>query len=515
MARMPPPPERPPFAAGLVALLAGLKLALHLVVNATSAYGFHRDEFLYLAMGRHLQLWRMDFPPGIAMLAEATRVLLDDSLIAIRLPSALAGTAVLVLAALIARELGGRRAAQGLAALAVLASPLFLRASNLFQPVVLDQLSWTLALFALVRICRTDAPRWWIALGTALGLGLLTKFSALFLGLAVLLALLCTTHRRSLLGPWPWIAALLALALGSPGIVGQLRLGFPVLGQMADLRATQLERVTPLDFFLGQLLWGPGTILGLAGAAALLGSDRLRPFRVVGWSCVWAMLILVLLRGKAYYAGPLYPTLFAAGAVTIEPIRARGVGLALRWGAAVLIGAYGALLLPFGVPMVAPEAMASYARTIGATEALRTNTGELGRLPQDYADMLGWEGQTRAVADVYRALPPDQGRRAVILAGNYGEAGALDFFGPNYGLPGAVSPAGSYWFFGPGPKPGEVAVTIGIDRADLERFFDSVAPAARIREPWAVAEEQDLTIFVAREPRLTLQQAWPALAGQN
>ena len=103
----------------------------------------------------------------------------------------------------------------------------------------------------------------------------------------------------------------------------------------------------------------------------------------------------------------------------------------------------------------------------------------------------------------------------MILAGNYGEAGALDLFGPRYGLPGAVSPAGSYWFFGPGAKPGDIVVTIGIDRADLERFFDSVAPAARLREPWAVSEEQDLTIFVARQPRLTLQQAWPALAGQN
>ena len=512
---MPPTSEPPPFAAGQAALLAGLKLALHLVVNATSPYGFHRDEFLYLAMGRHLRFWRMDFPPAIAMVSEATRAFLGDSLIAIRLLPALAGTAVLVLAALIARELGGGRGAQGLAALAVLASPLFLRASNLFQPVVFDQLSWTLALFALVRICRTVAPRWWIALGIALGLGLLTKFSALFLGLAVLLALLFTHDRRALLGRWPWVAALVALALGSPSIVGQLRLGFPVLGQMADLRATQLERVTPLEFFVGQLLWGPGTLLGLTGAVALLVSQRLTPFRVVGWSCVWAILILLLRHGKPDYAGPLYPTLVAAGAVTIEDIRTRGLGLALRWGTALLIVAYGALLLPFGVPIVAPEAMASYARTIGATEALRTNTGDLGRLPQDYADMLGWEAQTRAVAGVFGGLRPEEQRRAVILAGNYGEAGALDLFGPRYGLPGAVSPAGSYWFFGPGAKPGDIVVTIGIDRADLERFFDSVASAARLREPWAVSEEQDLTIFVARQPRLTLQQAWPALAGQN
>ncbi len=508
-------PERPPFAAGQAAVLGGIKLVLHLVVNAASPYGFHRDELLYLAMGRHLQLWRMDFPPGIALVAETTRGLLGDSLLAIRLPSALAGTAVLVLAALIARELGGGRAAQGLAALSVLASPLFLRASNLFQPVVLDQLTWTLALYALIRICRTEAPRWWIGLGAALGFGLLTKFSAAFLGLGILAGLVISDQRRALLSPWPWTAALLALAIGSPGIVGQIRLGFPVLGQMADLRATQLERVTTTEFVLGQLLWGPTALLGLAGAIALLTSERLRPFRVAGWSCLAVFLILLLLHGKAYYAGPLYPALFAAGSVMVESVGKRRTTSILRWGTAALIVAFGALLLPFGVPMVAPEAMASYARTIGATSALRTNTGALGRLPQDYADMLGWEQQTAAVARVYQALPRDQRDRAVLLAGNYGEAGGLDFFGPRYGLPGAVSPAGSYWFFGPGNKPGEVAVTIGIDREDLERYFDSVAPAARVREPWAVAEEQDLTIYLATRPRLTLKQVWPMLAGRN
>jgi hypothetical protein len=512
---MPLLPERPPFATGQAAALAGLKLALHLVVNITSPYGFHRDEFLYLAMGRHLKLWRMDFPPAIAMVAEATRSLLGDSLPAIRLPAALAGTAVLVLAALLARELGGGRSAQGLAALAVWLSPLFLRASNLFQPVVLDQLAWALALFALARICRTGAPRWWIALGVTLGVGLLTKFSALFLGLAILLALLSSERRRALLGPWPWLAAALALAIGSPSIVGQMRLGLPVLGQMADLQTTQLERVTSLEFILGQLLWGPATVLAVAGGVALLASERLRPFRVVGWSCLWVFLILLLLHGKAYYAGPIYPALFAAGAVAIDGVRQARLGPWLRWGTALLIVAYGALLLPFGVPVLPPQTMASYARAIGATPALRTNTGELGRLPQDYADMLGWEAQTEAVARVYRGLRPDQQQRAVLLAGNYGEAGALDFFGPRFGLPGAVSPAGSYWFFGPGSKPGELAVTIGIDQADLERFFDSVAPAARIREPWAVSEEQDLTIFLATHPRLTLQQVWPTLAGRN
>jgi 4-amino-4-deoxy-L-arabinose transferase-like glycosyltransferase len=508
-------PGRPPPAWPLIAGLAGAKLALHLGVNATTPYGFHRDELLYLAMGRHLRLWRMDFPPAIALVAEAVRATLGDSLLAIRLVPALAGTALVVLAALVARELGGGRWAQALAALGVVASPLFLRSANLFQPVVLDQLTWTIALYALVRLCREDRPRWWLLLGVALGAGLLTKFSAAFVGLALLLALLATGRRAWLRTPWPWLAALLALAIGSPSLVGQLRLDFPVLGQMADLRQVQLERVTPLDFLAGQLLWGPATPIGAAGLVGLLADRRLRAFRVVGWTCVWVFVILMALHGKAYYAGPVYPALIGAGGVMLERVRGTRLGPVLRWVGATALVLTMAVLLPIGVPILPPAAMAGYARAIGASSALRTNTGEMERLPQDYADMLGWEEQARAVARVYRSLPSTDRARTVLVAGNYGEAGALDFFGPRYGLPAVVSPTGSFWFFGPGTKPGEVVVTIGAGREDLAPLFDSVDAAGRVTSPWSVAEERDLTIYVARGPHRTLQEVWPSLAGRN
>jgi len=466
-------------------------------------------------MGRHLRLWRMDFPPAIALLSEAVRATLGDSLAAIRLVPALTGTALLMLAALIARELGGGRGAQAIAALGVLASPLFLRSANLFQPVVLDQLAWTAALYALVRLCRDASRRWWILLGAALGFGLLAKLSVAFVGLAILLAMLVTSRRAWLRTPGPWLAAALALTIGSPSIVGQLRLDFPVFAQMADLRASQLGRVTPLDFLAGQLLWGPATLVGLAGLAALLLDRRLRAFRAVGWSCAWAMAILMVLHGKSYYAGPLYPALLSAGGVVLDRVRHPRWGRLLRWGTAGALVLFLAVVFPIGVPILPPAKMAHYARTIGAGAALRTNTGETDQLPQDYADMLGWEEQARAVAGVYRSLPSADTARAVLVAANYGEAGALDFFGPRYGLPGVVSPAGSYWFFGPGPRPGDVVVAIGADRKDLEGFFATVQEAGRVSSPWSVAEERNLTIYVARGPRRTLQEMWPSLAGRN
>jgi 4-amino-4-deoxy-L-arabinose transferase-like glycosyltransferase len=529
--------------------VAGAVLAAHLLTNVFTPYGIHRDEFLYMAMGRHLRLFRMDFPPFIAIVSQASRAF-SDSLVVLRLTPALAGAALVVMAALFARELGGGRYAQLLAALAVATSPLYLRAGNLFQPVVFDQLWWTLALFALARLGRDgfrgDA-RWWLVLGVAGGVGLLTKFSILFLGLGVLIALLLGPQRRMLLTPWPWLTLAITLVLGSPSIVGQIQLGFPVVGQMRELQGTQLERVTYLAFLSGQLfMLGPALVLAALGLAALLARsmesdsidrtgpgfrtsmesdaiDRIRPgFRVVGWAALASLLVIMLLHGKPYYAGPVYPALLGAGAAAIGAwaerlrTRRRRTSAAVVRGVAVgLVVAYGAVTLPLGLPIVPPAPMARYAAALGVTAAVETNWGAVLPLPQDYADMLGWEAQVAAVARVYHALPAAEREQAVIVADNYGEAGAVDYYGPRYGLPSAVAPTGSYWFFGPGKKPGAVIIKVGGERSDIAPFCGSLALAGRVNAAWVVPEEQHLSIWVCRQPHHTLQDVWPMLAGEN
>jgi hypothetical protein len=496
--------------------LAGLLLVVHVAVNLTSPYGFHRDEFLYLAMGQHLRVWSMDFPPLIAMLARGVRTALGDSLTAIRLVPALAASALVLMAGMIARELGGGRAAQGLAALGVVTCPLFLRAGSLFQPVVLDQLTWTLALYALARVGRArgtdDELRWWLILGIAGGIGLLAKFSVFFLGAGVLGALLLTPLRAELLTPKPWLALAAALVIGAPSVVGQVRLGWPVMGQLHDLRTVQLERVTAVDFLGEQLLWGPVVLLAIAGMSWLLAAPAARPWRAMGWSCVVAFLLLLALHGKSYYAGPVYPALIAAGCVALERVGAP-VATPLRAVTAVVLVAAGAVAIPFGLPVLPPPAMIRYGEALGLRNT--TNTGEVLSLPQDYADMLGWESLARETAEVYGALPDGDRARTVIIADNYGEAGALDLFGPKRGLPPVVSPAGSYWFFGPGRLPGDVAIVVGADSADLAPFFGVVRLARTVSNPLGVPEERQVRIFVCREARKTLQQVWPALAGRN
>jgi 4-amino-4-deoxy-L-arabinose transferase-like glycosyltransferase len=497
--------------------LAAFTVLLHVVVNLVSPYEFQRDEYLYFAMGQHLRFWRMDFPPFIGVVANATRALLGDSLVALRLPSAIASGALVWLAIDVARRLGARTFGQLLAALCMLTGPLFLRAGNLYQPTVLDQLWWSLALYTLVRLGLSGQRRWWIALGVAGGLGLLTKFSILFLGFSVLVALLLTPERRALATPWPWLTLLIALALGSASIVGQVRLGFPVVGQLRDLQAVQLARVTPLDFVLGQLmLTGPAFLIAVAGVVALIRAPRFEPLRVVGWAAVAAFATLLLLHGKHYYLGPIYPVLFGVGAAVVGSAAPGWRRRVVRTTAVALPALSGLLLLPVGLPFLAPPAMEAYTEATGLAPLVNgTNTGGRLRLPQDYADALGWTDRVAAVARVYGGLDPVRRAKAVVFAGNWGEAGALDFYGPRYGLPGAVSASGSYWFFGPGPRRGDVLVSIGVDEESLRREYDRVTPAWRLTNPWTVEEESDLTVYISEEPKRTLQDIWPGLAGRN
>ncbi len=514
-----PPPERPPFAARPVWALAAALLLLHVVTNLVTPYGIQRDEFLYFAMGDHLRLWHMDFPPLIAILAELERYFLGDALPALRAVPNLAASAIVVLAALLARELGGGRFAQLFAALAVAASVFFQRAGALFQPVILDALWWTVGFYALARLCRGDEPpppaRWWLLLGLAGGVGLLTKLSILFFGFGVLVALLATPWRRSLLTRWPWLVLLAAVAIGSPTLVGQLALGWPVAGQMAELRQTQLGHVSVAGFFVTQLMFGPAMLAGAWGAGALLLAPPLRRFRALGWTILVVWAVLVVLHGKPYYVGATYPALVAAGGVALESVRRRAAGAWTRGAFAWATAAYGLLVLPLGVPILAPAPLLAYVRAIGATEALRDNMGQMGRLPQDYADMLGWKERTAAVAQAYRALPALERAEAVIIANNWGEAGALEFYGPHYGLPQVVCAAGSYYFWGPGPKPGAVAVTIGEGKEGLYRFYDSVEAGPHLVDSLTVREERDLTVYICRKPKTTLQAIWPKEEGRQ
>ena len=498
----------------VVAGLLAVKIGLHLYANLLPYYEFHRDEFLYFAMGEHLRLFGMDFPPFIAILSEVVRGLLGDSLIVIRLIPMMAGAALMIIAVAAAGELGGGWFAQGFAALSVLCSTLFLRSANLFQPVVFDQLWWSLGLFFLLKFGVSQKQGWWIWFGVAMGLGLLTKFSILIFGFAVFVALLATPQRRRLATKWPWLAAGLVLVIGSPSIFGQINLGWPVFGQVEAINV-QFEQVTYLDFVVEQFEMVPAFPFAVAGAIGLIAGRFGPRLRMVGLAPVIAFLSIMLFHGKAYYAGPLYPVLLGAGAVMIERVSHRIAKRVIQWGAVALLGVYLVVLLPLGIPILEPAKMEAYLVKLGMQDAAQTNVGDQERIPQDYADMLNWRQQVEALADVYANLPEADRSRAVILASNYGEAGAIDFYGPHLGLPPAKAIVGTYWHFGPGDQPGEVVISIGFSRETLVDLFAEAELVETVSHPYAVAEERDLQIFVARHPYQTLQELWPSFEGRH
>lgn len=504
----PVPGTRPPLAAAALWLIAA-KLGAHLVAAIVTPYEFHRDELLYFSMGTHLRLFEMDFPPFIALLSEAVRNTVGVSVFSYRITPALFGVGVILLAVLIARELGGGKHAQLLTAIAVLFNPLFLRTASLFQPVVLDQLWWLLGFWALLRLVNTEDDRWWIVLGFAGGLGLLSKFSILFFGLAVLIGLLLSSRRKAILGPWPWVALGITLLIGSPSIIGQIQLGVPVLEQMEGLQEGQLNRITLGEHLFEQAIWGPQILLAMAGLVALLVSDRLQRFRLIGWVALAGLAMFAALKGKSYYTGPIHPVLYGAGAVWLESVARPRLRAFLGWGLGIGVVAWGAFVLPFGLPVVPPEPMARYAAMTGITAGTKTNWGEQLELPQDYADMLGWREKAEAVARVVDALPPGDRPGIVLYGRNYGQAGALDLYGNDLGLPPVVSLAGSWMFFGPGNRPGNPAVLLGVEPDEMVTVdCGSLEVAGRVENSWGVPEERDVPITICRDPSITMQRLW-------
>ncbi|HSC58912.1 MAG TPA: glycosyltransferase family 39 protein [Gemmatimonadales bacterium] len=500
--------DRPPLTRWVWAV-AALSLAAHFL--PTPGYGFHRDELLYLAMGEHLRPLTMEFPPLIAALAELARALPLPLLAAIRLLAALAAAGTGVLTALLVRETGGGRIAQGSAAAAVLCSPLFVRAGTLFQPVVFEQLWWTLAFLALAALLAGRDRRWWLVLGVALGLGALTKFSVAFLGVGVLVAVLASPLRQDLRARWPWLAALVMTLLAVPTVLGQVVHGWPFLAQARELKADQLQHFSRVEFVTGQFpLLGTAAPLWLIGFGALLFAPAFRRFRSLGWAALIIFATLLVAGGKAYYFGPALPLLVAAAAMLLvlwldRPGR--------RWALALVIAAcvLGNLpLYPFGAPVLPPAAMVRYELRFGQG-ADRTNSGGQLPLPQDYADMTGWREQVEAVAGVYRSLPPEERARAAILATNYGRTGALALFGREYGLPYPISRNGDFWFWGTGGKSGEIVIVVGASRESLGTFFGEVTEAARVRDPWGVEEERDVTVWICRHPRTDLESGFRML----
>jgi hypothetical protein len=500
---------------GIVVLVAAVKLLVHLVTTGSFGYSYFVDELYYLACARHLAWGFVDMPPLFPAIVAAIHATLGDSLLAVRLLPALAGAALVLMTGLMARDLGGRRFAQGIAALAVLVAPIWLALHSIDTMNALDQLFWTGCAWIVLRIVRDDKPQLWLLFGAVAGLGMLNKHSMAFFGVAVAAALVLTRERRALRSPWLWLGALLAGLIFLPNLVWVVQHHFPHFEMLANVKREGRDvSLNPLQFLAQQvLLMNPLTLpLWLGGLAWLLFDREGRRYRVLGIAWLGVMAEMFLLDGRPYYPAPAYPMLLAAGGVALEGWLATPLGR--RWRAvkpvyATLLALSGAVLAPLFTPLLPPETLIRYSRAIGMSQP-RIENHRLGPLPQLMADRFGWKEMAEEVARIYRALPPADRARAAIFGQNYGQAGAIDLFGPALGLPPAISGHLTYYLWGPRGYTGDVMIVLDDERPTLERLFRSVELAGHVHHPYSMPY-QHFDVFVCRGPRQSLAALWPRI----
>ncbi len=498
-----------------IVALALAAVAVHLVTNlGLGGYGYFRDELYYIACSHHLAFGYVDHPSLSIILLWIELHLFGDSMFALRLFPALAHGAQVIVAAMLAREMGGGRFAMGVAALAVLIAPVFLGLTAFYSMNAYDPLLWGAAGLVVVRILNTGDARLWLWFGLIAGIGLENKISMLFLCLGVVAGLILTGRRRDLLSPWLWIGGALAALLFLPYAIWNARHGFPTLEFMhnADLYKNyhpSIPAFAAAQLMLLNPLIAPLWMAGL-GWCFFGNSGR---YRLIGWIYV-AVFALTFQGGKAYYAAPVYMLMLPAGTVALERFSsARQWGVAIRRAAVAVLVIAGVISAPFAIPLLPPNALASVAERLGPRQntALVGERTEQGILPQNFADRFGWPEMVAAAAQVYASLPPDQRAHTAIFASNYGEAGAIDFFGPRYGLPPAASGHNSYWFWGLGNREIDTVIVLGGDRASLAKFFGEVIPAAKFRCRYCMGFENGLDIFICRKPAAPIAKVWPRL----
>jgi 4-amino-4-deoxy-L-arabinose transferase-like glycosyltransferase len=480
-------------------------------------YGYFRDELYYLACSNHLAFGYVDFAPLVAWLARAFGVVFGDSLHAIRLLPALAFGLEIALTGFITRALDGKRWAIFLACISVMLAPVIAGNGTRLAMNPIEPLFWMGCVYVLLLAINREQPRLLIWCGVLLGFGLLNKHSTIFFIAALVLGLLISSERRLLTSKWFWIATAIAFLLALPNVVWQYVHHFPTLEDLRNVKATHKNvELPPPAFFQQQVqMLNPySVIVWLVGLFYLLFHRDAKRFRFLAYTYLIFLALMMYLKGKDYYLAPIYPMLYVAGALFWEKlIRAYP---RLRWAriaVPAIIIVVGIAAAPLVLPILPPDKVPDYMAALGL-KMTRTENGMVSLLPQHFADQFGWPEMVAKVADVYNSLPPDQRAETAILAGDYGGAGAIDFFGRRYGLPKSISAHQNYYFWGPRDYTGESVILLEWSLKDAQYWCRSVDVGPR-NEPFYGMGWEHYNILVCHDFRIPLSQAWPKLKTWN
>jgi hypothetical protein len=488
--------------------LAAVKFLLHMAVSGQ--YGIFRDELYYIAASKHLDFGYVDFPPMIAWLTAIVRATLGESLPALRLLPALAGAGIVFLTGRMARELGAGRFGQALAALCVLSAPVFLGMNSLLTMDTFEQLFWALALWILVRLFRSDRPGLWIAFGLVAGISLTDKISFLYLGLALAVGLLVTSQRRQFLRRELWFGGAMALLCFVPYVAWNAIHGFPTVEFWGNY-GQKVYHAPPLEFLLQQVqVMNPLSLPVWLTGLVFLFRPAGKKYRALGWMYLVLLILFAVQGAKFYFLAPFYPVLFAAGAQQAERLLRSSRTAWIPPILAACIGIAGLALAPAAMPILPLDWEIRYQTAVAPVIHAQTENAETGTLPQNLADQFGWEAMADSVADAYRRLGPEDRARTCIFAENYGEAGALDFFGPERGLPAVISGHNSYFLWGPGACTGETVLYTGRESLPfLQTLFDSVELAGRTECDHCMPYENHIPIYLCRGLKQPFEEIWP------
>jgi dolichyl-phosphate-mannose-protein mannosyltransferase len=501
----------PRGAAALVGLVALAKLVLHLAT--AGRYGYFRDELYYIACSRHLDWGYVDQPPLIALVTWLELHIGGQSLHALRFLPAVAGAALVVLVALLAREMGATRfgiwfASLSTACIGVSFVMDYLLTMNAFEP-----LCWTGCTYILVRIINTGNEKLWLWFGMLAGIGLQNKYSMAIFAFGVVIGLLLTPERRAFVRPWIWLGGVVAFLIFLPNFIWNVQHHWPFVELMRNIKASGRDVELGASRYIFEQLFvvTPVPLLvAVIGLVYLFASQDRRRYRALAWAYLVTLAVIVLMRGKNYYIVPAYPMLLAAGSVAIERAGERKHWAWLKPAIVTLLLLTLLIMLPLGVPVLSAEGFLRYESKLPFPLPVSEKSHRGAAMPQYYSDQFGWEEMTAAVARVYSSLTPEERRQACIGAGNYGEAGAIDFFGPKYGLPNAVSGHQNYFLWGPRNCTGKVLILLGDRPEDWNGRCDRVDIAAQLYHPYAIKFENK-PVLVCHGLKVDLQQIWPSL----
>jgi hypothetical protein len=477
-------------------IIAAAIAVIHLLSNGR--YGFHRDELQFLSDASHLDWGFVAYPPLTPFLERISLTLFGLSLEGLRLFSVITQATAIVVTGLMARELGGRRMAQIVAALAVALSPLPLFEGTEFQYSSFDYLWWVLITYFTIRLLRTENPRWWLAIGAAVGFGLLTKYSIVFFIAGILAGVVLSRARRFLLSAWFWAGIALALAICLPNFLWQVRHQFISYHFLQHIHARDVGEGRADGFLTDQfricvnLFAAP---LWLAGLVAFLRNPR---YRMLAWMYLIPLALFIFAKGRGYYMAAAYPMLLAMGATRGE----HWVASLPRWFQRTVAGIFFTGLAVCGAyvfAVILPIQSAGPLREF----ALKRNG--------DLREEIGWPELVKTIAGIRDALTPEQKANVGIVVGNYGEQGAIEMLGPAYHLPPPISTTNSAWLRGYPTPPPTMLIVIGVSREEVEGIFAGCHLAGHNGNAEGIKNEESLDhpdIFVCGSPLLPWPEFW-------